>query len=62
MNDSQDDSLDSLEIYIETIAELVEKHKKRKVVNKFQKDEVYYSIFFLKNKFTKSKIYKHFNS
>lgn len=40
MNDSQYNSLDSLEIYIDTLAELVEKHKKRKIVNKFQKDEV----------------------
>jgi len=41
MNDSQDYSLDSLEIYIDTLSELVEKYKKRKIVNKFQKDEVY---------------------
>jgi len=38
--DVSDDSIDILDIYISTFEELVDKFKKKKNLNKFQKDEV----------------------
>lgn len=45
--ESEDNSLDMLDIYITTLSELVEKFKKRKSPNKFQKDEVKFKLKFL---------------
>jgi hypothetical protein len=40
MNDSDDNNLETLEIYISTIEELIEKFNKKKNPSKLQKDEV----------------------
>ncbi len=40
MNNSHEDSIEMLDIYISTLKMLVEKYKKKKSINKFQKDEV----------------------